>query len=358
MAKELNLLKSDIESMFHQVKVVPEDRDVLRFLWWMDGDYAQEPATYRMTVHLFGEAKLAPMRQQTNPHLELCAAVMAARTDRQLRQELGPMRVDSIFWTDSMAVLQYIRSTERRFHTFVANRVATISEHSDISQWRHIRSNLNPADEASRGIQGSELQDGCRWIRGPAFLTLNEGDWPTTTQVIPDIATNDPEVKKAPICLATTRTEKDIDVIRTLWEQQSSWHRLLKTIAWLRRFVQWCAAGSKKSACNKGQLSAGEMEEARLTILRVMQLRHFPKEMGTQKGGKPVTNGALYRLEPYLDCNGLLRVGGRLEYAILHPEHKIPILLPRDGFITELIIRDVHSRKTGHSGREHTLALV
>lgn len=66
----------------------------------------------------------------------------------------------------------------------------------------------------------------------------------------------------------------------------------------------------------------------------------------------------MYRLEPYLDCNDLLRVGGRLEYAILHPDHKNPILLPRDGFITELIVRDVHSIKAGHSGREHTLALL
>lgn len=231
---------------------------------------------------LFGKAKLAPMRQQTIPRLELCAAVMAARTDRQLRQELGTEMVDSVFWTDSMAVLQYIRNTERRFHTFVANRVATICEHSDIRQWRHIRSNLNPADEASRGMWGSGLHEECRWIRGPAFLTLNEENWPTTTQAIPDIATNDPEVKKTSICLTTTKPEKDVDIIRTLREQQSSWHQLLKTIAWLRRFIQWCAARSKNT-CNKGRLSAGEMEKARLTILQAMQMRHFRQEICTLK---------------------------------------------------------------------------
>ncbi|XP_045130684.1 uncharacterized protein LOC123515864 [Portunus trituberculatus] len=47
-------LMADIESMFHQVKMVPEDHDVLQFLWWMDGDYTREPTTYWMTVHLFG----------------------------------------------------------------------------------------------------------------------------------------------------------------------------------------------------------------------------------------------------------------------------------------------------------------
>jgi hypothetical protein len=44
----------DIQEMFHQVKVTPKHRDVLRFLWWKDGDPTQEPLPYRMTVHLFG----------------------------------------------------------------------------------------------------------------------------------------------------------------------------------------------------------------------------------------------------------------------------------------------------------------
>ena len=44
----------DIEGMFHQVKVKEEYRDLLRFLWWEDGDLTKEPKEYRMTVHSFG----------------------------------------------------------------------------------------------------------------------------------------------------------------------------------------------------------------------------------------------------------------------------------------------------------------
>lgn len=48
------VIMADIESMFYQVKVPAEDADLLRFLWWPDGDLSQDMVDYRMVVHLFG----------------------------------------------------------------------------------------------------------------------------------------------------------------------------------------------------------------------------------------------------------------------------------------------------------------
>ena len=45
---------ADIEGMFHQVLVEPKDCDVLRFLWWPNGDLSREMEEYRMVKHLFG----------------------------------------------------------------------------------------------------------------------------------------------------------------------------------------------------------------------------------------------------------------------------------------------------------------
>ncbi len=39
-----------------------------------------------------------------------------------------------------MIVLHYISNRDKRFQTFVANRLAKIHEHSEISQWRHVDS--------------------------------------------------------------------------------------------------------------------------------------------------------------------------------------------------------------------------
>ena len=74
----------DIERMFHQFIVRPEDRDYLRFLWWKDGDLTQEPTEYRMKVHLFGAAsspgcanyglKFFPSSTRKSSPLRLCSS--------------------------------------------------------------------------------------------------------------------------------------------------------------------------------------------------------------------------------------------------------------------------------------------
>ena len=43
----------DLEGMFHQFKVDKRHRNLLRFLWWPDGNMKAAPVEYRMTVHLF-----------------------------------------------------------------------------------------------------------------------------------------------------------------------------------------------------------------------------------------------------------------------------------------------------------------
>jgi hypothetical protein len=39
-------ITSDVEAMFHQVRVPEAVRDLLRFLWWPDGNLKAEPQEY------------------------------------------------------------------------------------------------------------------------------------------------------------------------------------------------------------------------------------------------------------------------------------------------------------------------
>ncbi|KAK3726167.1 hypothetical protein QZH41_019199, partial [Actinostola sp. cb2023] len=52
--KESVAMMSDIESMFYQVHVRPDDSKFLRYLWWPDGDLNRDPEEFQMLVHLFG----------------------------------------------------------------------------------------------------------------------------------------------------------------------------------------------------------------------------------------------------------------------------------------------------------------
>ena len=52
--QETVALMADVKAMFYQVKVPEKDADLLRFLWWPDGNLSEEMEEFRMTVHLFG----------------------------------------------------------------------------------------------------------------------------------------------------------------------------------------------------------------------------------------------------------------------------------------------------------------
>ncbi|XP_059092249.1 uncharacterized protein LOC131887635 [Tigriopus californicus] len=47
-------IMGDIEKMFYQVRVPIEDKDLLRYFWYPDGDFDQEPIEFRLKVHVFG----------------------------------------------------------------------------------------------------------------------------------------------------------------------------------------------------------------------------------------------------------------------------------------------------------------
>ena len=59
---------------------------------------------------------------------------------------------------------------------------------------------------------------------------------------------------------------------------------------------------------------------------------------------------SLFRLDPFVDDEGILRVGGRLTRASVSFDLKHPVILPRKGHVTALIIRHYHQQNK-HQGR-------
>jgi len=107
----------------------------------------------------------------------------------------------------------------------------------DKEQWRHCPGKLNNVDDCSRGIDAQQLLDNDRWLKGPQFLWLTEDSWPDSK--IENVPYDQLEVKKEKTTLATNVIMSSTRALQELLKRYSSWRRLLKTIAWLGKFVEW-----------------------------------------------------------------------------------------------------------------------
>ncbi|XP_064624612.1 uncharacterized protein LOC135486060 [Lineus longissimus] len=72
------------------------------------------------------------------------------------------------------------------------------------------------------------------------------------------------------------------------------------------------------------------------------KLSVLAEELKTLKEDKTKYRGSLKDLSPFIDKDGLIRVGGRLDRSDLPYDAKHPIILPKNHHVTELVIRHYH----------------
>ena len=295
------------------------------------------------------------------PKMELTAATLLIKMDKLITKELeGRIKIHSVtFWTDSMIVLRYIFNETRRFVTFVANRIAVIREGSKPSQWRHVRSEANPADLASRGIKASETEKLEMWKHGPDFLWKGSKEWPQQpADLHQELSDQDEGVKKEKITINAC-TEKE-DFWDTLFERYSMWEKLRRVVAWVTRAAHILLQLRTKSVASTvspakseekiPHLLLSDVEEAERRIVKNVQNQTFPEELSSPN----LSKSPLAKLKPFVD-DGVLRVGGRLDRADLSYDAKHPMILPGRHRVTEMIILHYHFTN-GHVGPYQLLA--
>ena len=324
---------------------------------------------------VMGKARVTPLKPVTIPRLELTAAVVSVKISQWLGEELDYQDVSEFFWTDSKVVIGYISNTTSRFHVFVANRLQQIHDHTKPQQWQYISSQSNPADAASRGLRAQQLvDDDSRWLRGPDFL------WrPFPYQVQIDLKPqpldpDDPEVKKVTSLMTHTSKGYPNHFETSRLDRFASWFRAKRAVAVCLRLKR-CLKKEKKServrpACYQ-PVHVEEIGRAEKEIIRCLQYEHFKDEIlalsslqtgiefhdrkkAKQRNLDLTKCSSLYRLDPYLDTDGLLRVGGRLRNASISEGAKHPVILPRRSCVTQLILQYCHEAiKHQGSGMTH-----
>uniref|UniRef100_A0A1B6KZV2 Integrase catalytic domain-containing protein n=1 Tax=Graphocephala atropunctata TaxID=36148 RepID=A0A1B6KZV2_9HEMI len=300
-------------------------------------------------TQIISKTRAAPLKKVTLPRLELCAAHLLAQLVSYVNTQYeNVLTIDSItLWCDSTVALSWIHTLPYRLKTYVANRVAQIQELLPSHCWRHVSGSDNPADCASRGLRPSELVHHPLWWQGPAWLQLPAPEWPASSFSPIDLQSLD-EVKSTPLSVFIATPQPQWDLLSRF----SSWKTLLHVMAYLLRF----ASHSRRQENHQGPLSVAELQAAQLRIFKVVQQDVFADDIAALRNNKTCST-RLQRLAPFLDADGLLRVGGRLKHSELSDEARHPCLLPKTHHVTDLFIDHIHLQHL-HSGVQLTMSLL
>ena len=136
------------------------------------------------TQHLVAARGQLAKQGLTVPRLELISAHMATNLVINLKKALNDLPSPRVYaWLDSTVALHWIGGNGE-YKQFVSSRVEKIHQRPEI-EWRHVPTQDNPADLASRGSGITSL-----WLNGPEWLS-NKENWPPNPVTSASAATED-----------------------------------------------------------------------------------------------------------------------------------------------------------------------
>ena len=303
------------------------------------------------------KSRVAPLKKLTLPQLELMAAVVGARLASYLRNQLKITR--TVYWSDSQIVIHWLSST-KELKQFVKNRVIEIRKSTSNATWNYCPSSDNPADLLTRGVRTDALSASELWNNGPTWLT-NQDSWPNwnpRTVLLQTLVPEDPQTdhddspsNETP--QSTLASHVGIGNVINL-SNFSDLQRLLKTTAWVLRFVNILR---KSQASKSSTLNVSEVIHAKNVWIREIQSQVYHNELANLQHKTASRLLLVRQLRLFLLDDNIIRCGGRIHNAPVPFSTKFSVLLPPNNHFTTLVINDAHERSL-HSGLNHTLTHV
>lgn len=185
-------------------------------------------------------------------------------------------------------MLGWLKTPPNLLKSFVDNRVAEIQSLTETYQWRHVNTQDNPTDLLHN-----------TWWNGPSWLFLDENKWPD----LPFISSSSlPELRKTFSVLPCNNLYP--------WNNFSHFTRIQSVTAYILRVLNNCRPTNKNSIF----ISVDELNSSFSLLVKLSQKESYSSDLYILKQNKNVrSKSIILNLNPFLDENGIIRVGGRLK---------------------------------------------
>ena len=310
---------------------------------------------------IFSQAEMA---RESIPRKEIIALDLGARLLRECLDSTTLDIDDYCIWTDSKTVIQWCTEKSLELRVFERNRVDLILRNTKGKLPKYVPSHNNPADVATRPFCTKHSERWELWTRGPLFLR-QQNVQSTLDKLCPLMG-----LPKVGMTIATPVEDKDIGFLQYTLDRTNTLSKVVKVVCNADKCFQTWKSRVQRPRPETNPLTTNmSLHTAKIVLIRVAQTETFGRVLKHMQQGCTFEDAIAVTKEkipanvhhikgyiPFLDAEGVLRVGGRMDYAEdIKYEEKHPASLPPDHPISRLFILDRHE-KLGHRAAEMVLA--
>ncbi|XP_071832390.1 uncharacterized protein [Apostichopus japonicus] len=240
-------IMADIEAMFYQVRVRKDDCDLLRYLWWPEGNFDGGMKEYRMLVHLFGAV--------SSPS---CANFALKRTASDNQHRFQDKVIESVindFYVDDF--LKSVATDEEGIQIYRDLKEIMASGGFKLGKWVSNSKRLLesiPEDDRAKELKGLDLENdelpkeralGVQWCveRDQLEFNITKVNEKATRRNILSVmsAVYDPIGYASPFLLQAKKILQSLCRLKVDWDsdipddQRNEWEKWLKELPILER---------------------------------------------------------------------------------------------------------------------------